>query len=449
MDGAGARGEQLEVGVSGVGERSEGGRQSAGGGGGFVLEQGLLVRRMLDVFSDAPGAGVQRDSLGAEKDRDAVVVGADDDLLTDEPPRDGVFVAVEGDAEHVGDAMALDVVGVERRIRQGCEEPFFLMSEDEGGNFSGVLVNSPVGEVVAPRGGLRVEIEQIAETTAGPEAAADEADRSLDASLFVAPSDVAGAQAEAAAGPCVLEKFGIEHGGRGGVREHDGLHVVEDVDGGGAPVEAQAAVHASQERAHRLADREFDVEITGVAENGDERADASGNAGQCEAEVGPVHLHRLAWREVERQERLAMSARAKTPETVAQDRDASGVPEWPQALEYSRREHLGRVVEDRPDGRLIRVEDRASRLGGGFRRCAMPAQDLADGLSRHAETLGDRAHRDALDEAETEHLGDAPGSIERLHFDRTKRSRGRTSRKSPTPRRRRRDRAGGTAKAKC
>ena len=105
MDGTGACGEQLEVGVSGLGERGERGRQGAGGGARLVLEQSLLVRRMLDVFADAPGASVQRDSLRSEEDRDAVVVGADDHLLADEPPGDRVFVAVEGDAEHLGDAV--------------------------------------------------------------------------------------------------------------------------------------------------------------------------------------------------------------------------------------------------------------------------------------------------------------------------------------------------------
>jgi hypothetical protein len=58
-----------------------------------------------------------------------------------------------------------------------------------------------------------------------------------------------------------------------------------------------------------------------------------------------------------------MSAWAKTPQTVAQDRDAACVPQGPQSLEHGGREHLGRVVEDRADRGLVRVEDRASRLG--------------------------------------------------------------------------------------
>ena len=71
---------------------------------------------------------------------------------------------------------------------------------------------------------------------------------------------------------------------------------------------------------------------------------------------------------------------------------------------------------------MVAARDRASSwLGDGFRGRLMPAEDLADSLSRHAKTLGDRPHRDALDEAETEHFRDAVRSIKGLHlFDQTK-----------------------------
>ena len=206
-------------------------------------------------------------------------------------------------------------------------------------------MHASVGEVVAPAGGLGVEVEQVAEASSGPEAPSDEADRPLDAALLVGLSHVAGADGEAACA-CVLEELRVEDGGGLGVREHDGLHVVEDVDEGGARVEAQASLHAAEEGAHRLAERELDVEASRVAEDGDEGADAAGDTREREAEVGPVHLHRLARREVERQERLrGCRARTQTPQAVAQDGDAAGVPERPQPLEHGGREHLGRVVE--------------------------------------------------------------------------------------------------------
>jgi hypothetical protein len=61
-----------------------------------------------------------------------------------------------------------------------------------------------------------------------PEATADEADRSLDATLLVASSDVASADGEAA-GTCVVEEPRVEDDGGRGVRRHDRLHVVEDL----------------------------------------------------------------------------------------------------------------------------------------------------------------------------------------------------------------------------
>ena len=141
-----------------------------------------------------------------------------------------------------------------------------------------------------------------------------------------------------------------------------------------------------------------------------------------------------------------MSARTQTPETVTQDGDAARVAEGTKPLEHRGREHLGCVVEDRADRGLVGIEDGASGLGWRFGRRAMLAEDRADGLSRHMEALRDRAHGDAFDEAEAQHLGDA--RVERFHFDQTKRRSRRASRKSPTPRRWRRARTRGIAKSK-
>ena len=129
--GAGAGGEQLEVGAPGIAERDERRRQRAGGRARLVLEQRLLVRGVLDVLADVPRAAMLGDLLGLEEDRDEVVVGAHDDLLRGEPPRDRVAVAVEGDAEHLGHAHALDVVGIEGGRGERLEPSLLLVLEDE------------------------------------------------------------------------------------------------------------------------------------------------------------------------------------------------------------------------------------------------------------------------------------------------------------------------------
>jgi hypothetical protein len=43
MDGSRSRGEELEVGLAGLGQRGESGRQRAGGGARLVIQQRLLV----------------------------------------------------------------------------------------------------------------------------------------------------------------------------------------------------------------------------------------------------------------------------------------------------------------------------------------------------------------------------------------------------------------------
>src|ERR1700678_607383 len=153
---------------------------------------------MLDVLADVPRATMLRDLLGLEKDRDEVVVCTHENLLRREPPGDRIAVTIEGDAKHLGHAHAVDVVGIERGVWDRLEQALLLVLEDELGDFSGDLVHASVGEVVAPPGGLGVEVEQIAEATPWPESAANEADRSLDAPPLVSFSHIATANRQAA-----------------------------------------------------------------------------------------------------------------------------------------------------------------------------------------------------------------------------------------------------------
>ena len=131
-----------------------------------------------------------------------------------------------------------------------------------------------VGKLVAPRGRLTVEIEEIGEASAGPESISDEADRSFYSSLLMRAPDVAGDHAEAAAHARELEKVSIEAGCQWRVREHHRLHIVKEAHRRRSAEERQRPVHAPHERAERLAHRELDVEQPRVAEHRNERADA-------------------------------------------------------------------------------------------------------------------------------------------------------------------------------
>jgi hypothetical protein len=130
-----------------------------------------------------------------------------------------------------------------------------------------------------------------------------------------------------------------------------------------------------------LAERELDVEIPRVAEDGDEGADSARDPGQGEAEVGPIDLHRRSRREAERQEGFALTVLAQAPEASAQDRDSPGVAERAQALQDGGSEHLGRIVEERTNGLLVGIEERAPRRRRRLGRRAVSPQDLAHGLA--------------------------------------------------------------------
>ena len=144
------------------------------------------------------------------------------------------------------------------------------------------------------------------------------------------------------------------------MREHDGLHVVEDAGSGDPAKEAESSVHAAQERAHGLAHREFDVQHARVRQCRHERADAAWAAGQRVAEIRPVDLQRGGGREVEREKRFGVSSRAQSAKPVAHDRDSTRIAQWPKPLEYGRRLHLWRLIEQFADLRQVRVEHRVT-----------------------------------------------------------------------------------------
>src|SRR5205085_1743313 len=118
------------------------------------------------------------------------------------------------------------------------------------------------------------------EAAPGPEAVADEPDGALDAAFFMGLFHVAGSNGEAAAAARVFEKASVEACRLRRVRQDDGLHVVEDARSRATAEERKGAIHAAQERAHRLTDGELDVQIAGVRECRDERADPSRTARQ-------------------------------------------------------------------------------------------------------------------------------------------------------------------------
>ena len=192
------------------------------------------------------------------------------------------------------------------------------------------------------------------------------------------------------------------------MRQHHRLHIVENVDSGAATKEAQGAFHAAKKRAHGLAEREFQVERARVAHHHHEGADPARAARQCEAEVGPIHLRRRAWLEVQCEERLLLGVRAQLPKPLAHDGDATAIAEGAQALQHRWRTHLWRVAQDLPDGPVVGQEQTRARC-----HCALDGaiaiEHLAYCLARDLEPTGDGADTKIFGVGQTEHLGSPLG----------------------------------------
>jgi hypothetical protein len=252
-------------------------------------------------------------------------------------------------------------------------------------------VNASVGEVVAPGEGLAIEVEQVGEAASRPEAIPNEADRALDAAFFVGTSDVASGDGEAAPRVCILEEAAIEAGGERRVREHDGFHVVEDACRGDTTEEAERSIHDAQERAHRLTEREFDVEQPRVRERRHECAETARAAGQRVTEVSPIDLKGRCRREIQRQESFGVTSGSQPAEPVAHDRDSAAKTERPEPLEHRRRPHLRRVVEQLANRGQVRIEQgialgRRSRTPDGS-----ASENSAHRIARQAELARNRA----------------------------------------------------------
>ena len=67
-----------------VAETREAERQHTDNRPRLLCQRGLAVRGVLDALTDIPRAAAHRHLLGAEEDRDRVVVGPDENGLADE-----------------------------------------------------------------------------------------------------------------------------------------------------------------------------------------------------------------------------------------------------------------------------------------------------------------------------------------------------------------------------
>lgn len=215
----------------------------------------------------------------------------------------------------------------------------------------------------------------------------------------------AGDHGEATAGVSIGKKAVVEARREArAILQHHRLHVVEHVGIGGATEELERAIHAAQERAHRLTQTEPEKEMGRVRKQRGEDTDATGYPRQGVAEVAPVDLHGGCRLVPHCQIDLARRRRTQLSDKLAQDADATRVAAWAHPLEDLRGPQLWRREEQLLDLRLVGSEERgATPIGSGGAQRQL-SEIASDGLARHAQVFGDGSNAEPLQVAQAHDL---------------------------------------------
>src|SRR5208283_5982077 len=129
-------------------------------------------------------------------------------------------------------------------------------------------------------------------------------------------------------------------------------------------------------------------------------ADAALAGGWCRPRILRTVLRAiLSWRAIWRTE---------TPSTKPRRSTSATLPDGSTSFISSRR------IVDHVDVSFVQIEAWAPGR-------VVPTQDLAYGPARHVEVAGDPAHGEALDQAESPHLGDVAERVNGLHLAHTRR----------------------------
>ena len=159
-------------------------------GTAVVLVGHLAMLGEFDALFPQPAAGMGGHGLVLQVAGELVVVGFDGERFANEPGGHAISVAIEVDTK-IGVHLGLGgIAAVGEELRQGAHGGW-------GKAFAGALpgggMDSGIGDLIAPRVGLALEIGEITKRAQGPEVMPDVVDRSLfDFALFLGLPHVAG-----------------------------------------------------------------------------------------------------------------------------------------------------------------------------------------------------------------------------------------------------------------
>src|SRR3989338_1104666 len=112
------------------------------------IPKSILVVFINYGLSFSPATRMATDASSMVKDVDAFLIGPHCYNSSCHAPWNGVLIAIEADAELMGDLQAFDLIGVER-LTQGPEVLFFLIKQKLG-DFPCGGMNAFVGELILP-----------------------------------------------------------------------------------------------------------------------------------------------------------------------------------------------------------------------------------------------------------------------------------------------------------
>ena len=213
-----------------------------------------------EVLALVVGAVVAGDLLDAIEESDFGSGGEQGEVSADGLRGNGVVVAVEADPECLGAAHRAAQAGIEAIGGQGQQLQPLAGVEDLGHAHRGIVGPRPgVGDFADPALEAGVAVGQASKALSRPERFAQKADGALDATLFVAAPDVAGAGLEAVvAGP--FEVTRVKTDVVAAAFEHDRAQVIAEQLTRHAAEGLEGVLVAGKEVAQRLVEEQLGVE---------------------------------------------------------------------------------------------------------------------------------------------------------------------------------------------
>lgn len=121
---------------------------------------------------------------------DCMVVGLEDDMLTDQPGWSRIGVGIEGNTEILVNFKAFDLPAIGEMLRQKPQCPGV---ETCGRPFTGCSMDAHIGSFIPPLVGLVLQIVKVLRLSKGPEILLDVADTApFDLSLFLGLTHMTG-----------------------------------------------------------------------------------------------------------------------------------------------------------------------------------------------------------------------------------------------------------------